>query len=67
MDNNYRRILVVDDDDGMRITLEGIIEDEGYNVVGVKDGYEAIQAVQRCSFDLVFMDIKMPGINGVET
>ena len=67
MDNNSPRILVVDDDPGMRITLEGIIEDEGYEVVGVANGYEAIELVHEERFDLIFMDIKMPGINGVET
>ncbi|MDA0733206.1 MAG: response regulator [Chloroflexi bacterium] len=66
MKNNPARILVVDDDPGMRITLEGIIEDEGFDVVGVADGYRAIEAAQGSFFDLIFMDIKMPGINGVE-
>ncbi len=58
---------MVDDDAGMRITLEGIIEDEGYDVVGAKNGYEAVKLVEESCFDLIFMDIKMPGINGVET
>ena len=67
MNDHLGKILVVDDDDSMRITLEAIIEDEGYDVIGVRDGYEAIKAVQKRNYDLVFMDIKMPGINGVET
>ena len=67
MDNNSARVLVVDDDPGMRLTLEGIIEDEGYDVVGAADGYRAIELAQSSFFDLIFMDIKMPGINGVET
>lgn len=67
MNNNKPRILVVDDEPGMRITLEGIIEDEGYDVAGVENGYEALAEVQKKSYDLIFMDIKMPGMNGVET
>ena len=67
MNNNTPRILVVDDEPGMRITLEGIIEDEGYEVSGVENGYEALEAAQKSSYDLIFMDIKMPGMNGVET
>ena len=66
MINKPARILVVDDDRGMRVTLEGIIEDEGYEVVAVADGYRAIEAARGSFFDLIFMDIKMPGINGVE-
>ena len=66
MIDNGPRIMVVDDDPGMRITLEGIIEDEGYDVVGVSDGYQAIQLAGEKPFALIFMDIKMPGINGVD-
>ena len=66
MRDSSPKIMVVDDDDGIRITLEGIIEDEGYDVVGVGDGYQAIQSAQETPFDLIFMDIKMPGISGVD-
>lgn len=66
MKNKAAKILVVDDDRGMRLTLEGVIEDEGYDVIGVADGYLAIDAAKNSFFDLIFMDIKMPGINGVE-
>jgi len=60
-------ILVVDDLRSIRLTLGGILEDEGHNVVTVENGYEAIEVVKRTHFDTVFMDIKMPGINGVQT
>jgi two-component system response regulator HydG len=60
-------VLVVDDLKSIRLTLGGILEDEGYNVVLAEDGYKAIEAAKRTPFDLVFMDIKMPGINGVQT
>ncbi len=60
-------ILVVDDIRSMRLTLGGILEDEGHNVVTVEDGYQAIEAVKKTHFDAIFMDIKMPGINGVQT
>ena len=61
------KVMVVDDDPGMLATLEGIIEDEGYDVVGAEDGYQAIALARDTPFALIFMDIKMPGINGVET
>jgi two-component system response regulator HydG len=60
-------VLVVDDLKSIRLTLGGILEDEGYNVVLAEDGYKAIEAAKQTPFDLVFMDIKMPGINGVQT
>ena len=61
------KILVVDDQRGMRLTLSGVIEDRGYDVTGVEDGYQAIEAARKTTFDVIFMDIKMPGINGVQT
>ncbi|MFH1662615.1 MAG: response regulator [Chloroflexota bacterium] len=60
-------ILVVDDLRSSRLTLGGILEDEGHNVVLAENGYQAIEAARQLSFDLIFMDIKMPGINGVQT
>jgi two-component system response regulator HydG len=60
-------VLVVDDLKSSRLTLGGILEDEGHNVVLAENGYQAIEAAKQVPFDLVFMDIKMPGINGVQT
>ena len=67
MQPHETNVLVVDDDKGIRFTLEGIIEDEGYKVRGAEDGYQAIELVKEINFHWVFMDIRMPGINGVET
>jgi two-component system response regulator HydG len=60
-------ILVVDDLRNIRLTLSGIFEDRGYNVVTAEDGYQAIEAIKEMHFDVILMDIKMPGINGVDT
>lgn len=60
-------ILVVDDLRSIRLTLGGILEDKGYNVVTAENGYQAIEEVRKTHFDIIFMDIKMPGINGVQT
>lgn len=59
-------ILVVDDMKGVRLTLGGILEDEGHTVVTAESGYEAIEATRKTNFNTVFMDIKMPGMNGVQ-
>ena len=67
MQAHETNVLVVDDDNGIRFTLEGIIDDEGYKVCGARDGYQAIELVKKITFDWVFMDIRMPGLDGVET
>ncbi len=60
-------ILIVDDDAGMIETLSDILSELDYNVEVASDGYKAIELVKTQSFDVILMDIKMPGINGVET
>lgn len=60
-------ILVVDDQVGMLETFTDILGDKGYKVATAEDGYTAIDKVKKESYDVIFMDIKMPGINGVQT
>lgn len=60
-------ILVVDDQIGMLETFTDILEDRDYKVATADDGFTAIKKVKEQSFDLIFMDIKMPGLNGVQT
>jgi len=67
MQPHETNVLIVDDDKGIRFTLEGIIDDEGYMVKGAEDGYQAIELVKEIDFQWIFMDIRMPGLNGVET
>ena len=58
-------VLVVDDEPGMRDTLVAILELQGYRVSSAPDGETARAAVQDGSFDVVVMDIRMPGRDGV--
>src|SRR3989339_1645905 len=60
-------ILIVDDQVNMLETFTDILRDKGYKVTTAEDGYTAIDKVKKQSFDVIFMDIKMPGINGVQT
>ena len=60
-------ILIVDDDEGMCETLSDIMEDRAYRPVVAFNGYEAVEKVREAPFDVILMDIKMPGMNGVET
>jgi len=61
------RILIVDDDPGMTETLADILSHMGYDVAVAGDGYRAIAMIKEKAYDVALMDIKMPGINGVET
>jgi CheY-like chemotaxis protein len=58
-------VLVVDDEPGMRDTLVAILELQGYSVSSAPDGETAFAAVQDGAFDVVVMDIRMPGRDGV--
>lgn len=58
-------VLVVDDEPGMRDTLVAILEQHGYRVSSAPDGDTAFSAVQETAFDVVVMDVRMPGRDGV--
>jgi two-component system, NtrC family, nitrogen regulation response regulator NtrX len=60
-------ILVVDDEDGVRFSLRGILEDEGYTVSEADSGENALLFLEKNSVDLVFLDIWLPGKDGLET
>ena len=60
-------ILIVDDDVGVCQTLADILEAKGYQVDTAADGFQAIEKVRKAAYDVALMDIKMPGMNGVET
>jgi DNA-binding NtrC family response regulator len=60
-------VLLVDDDKDMTETLSDILTDMNYRVETANNGLEAIEKVKTRAFDTVLLDIKMPGINGVET
>ena len=60
-------ILIVDDDISLCKTLSSILGRKDYAVTTAQDGPEAIARVKERPFDMTFMDIKMPLMNGVET
>lgn len=60
------KILIVDDDAGMAETLGDILDAKGYEVKIARDGPEALAMFQAEGFDLIFLDFKMPKMNGVE-
>jgi two-component system response regulator HydG len=60
------RILVADDEESHRIMLRAVLQEEGYTVAEAADGPEAIRAVEQEPFDLILLDIRMPGMDGIE-
>src|SRR5256885_1356565 len=60
-------ILIVDDERGIRETLRGVLEDEGYAVEAVATGEDCLKALERRNFGCVLLDVWLPGIDGLET
>jgi len=67
MDLMGKQILVVDDEERIRQSLTGVLKDEGYEVLEVRDGVQALKQIETDPPDLVLLDIWMPGMDGIET
>ena len=59
------KILIIDDEPGIRTTLAGILEDEGHRATLCESGEEGLAAIAREEFDLVILDLWLPGIDGL--
>jgi DNA-binding NtrC family response regulator len=62
-----RSILVIDDEEIMREVIVRLLEDEGYDVDSVPSGEDGLSAIEEGEFDLVLLDLMLPGIGGLET
>jgi len=60
------RILIADDEPSIRFVLQEVLEDLGHRVTAVEDGDQALRELSRDRFDLAFLDIRMPGLTGIE-
>lgn len=60
-------ILIVDDQPGIRRLLMEVLTEEGYSVVTAQNGYEGLQKAKEMEPALILMDMKMPGMDGIET
>jgi CheY-like chemotaxis protein len=64
--NNGKKILVADDDRTLRYAITRLLSAAGYSVTAARDGGEALRKIGRGTFDLVFLDIWMPRMSGLE-
>ncbi len=60
-------ILIVDDEIGIRKSLSAVLKDEGYKVEAVESGEACISLLENESFELILLDIWLPGMDGLET
>jgi two-component system, response regulator PdtaR len=61
------RVLIAEDEALIRMDLREMLEEEGHEVVGeARDGAEAVSLARACTPDIIFMDVKMPNVDGVE-
>lgn len=61
-----KKILVVDDEDNIRLLYKEELEDEGYQVILAANAEEAMAKINQEHPDLITLDIKMPGMDGIE-
>jgi two-component system, NtrC family, nitrogen regulation response regulator NtrX len=60
-------ILIVDDEPGIRQSLKGVLEDEGYKAAVADSGENCLDTLRDSRFDLILLDVWLPGIDGLET
>jgi two-component system nitrogen regulation response regulator NtrX len=60
-------ILIVDDEPGIRQSLKGVLEDEGYKTSTAESGEACLELLRKVNFDVVLLDIWLPGMDGLET
>ncbi|HEY7099424.1 MAG TPA: sigma-54 dependent transcriptional regulator [Terriglobales bacterium] len=60
-------ILIVDDEAGIRQSLKGVLEDEGYKAAVAESGERCLEELRSSGFDLVLLDVWLPGMDGLET
>ncbi len=66
MNDNQSTVLIVDDEASIRISLRTILSGLGFSVVEAARGEEAVSLVRTAQFDIVLLDINMPGLGGIE-
>ena len=60
-------ILIVDDEEHIRLLFKEELEDEGYTVDLASNGLDALDKLKRAAYSVIVLDIKMPGMDGIQT
>jgi len=61
-----KRVLVVDDEENILSLLSDVLQEEGYQVDGVPNGFDALEKVKNSPFDVMLVDLKLPKMDGIE-
>ncbi|MCG8696410.1 MAG: response regulator [Bacteroidales bacterium] len=64
--NNFANILILDDDDGVRLSLAAFLDDIGYEVTEVNDALKGLELINKVNFDVAVVDLRLPGMNGID-
>ncbi len=62
-----KRILVIDDEEAVRVSFTLALGDAGFEVDTAESGEKGLQMKKDAEYDLIFLDLKMPGMNGIQT
>jgi len=62
-----KKVLVIDDDEGVRLTLKHVLATNGYAVILASDGLEGVELARSCDRLIVLTDLLMPRLDGIET
>jgi len=60
------RALIVDDDEPIRVMLAAVVKQHGFVVETARDGHEAIEKIDKGTFDVILLDLMMPHVNGYD-
>jgi len=64
--SHWRKVLIVDDERRVRGLLKDIVEGQGCEAVSVESGERALEELEKGDFDLIFLDLVLPGLDGVD-
>src|SRR5207245_11583222 len=64
---SMHNVLIVDDESAIRESLTGVLQDEGYKAASAASGEACMDSLRDSSFDVVLLDIWLPGMDGLET
>lgn len=66
MSGQDKKVLIVDDEQIVRLCCQRTLKPRGYHVTGVTDGFEALALLKDRAYDIVITDLKMPDMDGIE-